>query len=143
MPVQAIRLANLQALIQSFEHLGVTGRDAQAALLGCATTGFKLQSMLEGTPVPALFASRVEHSLCKPRGWLDEQHLDQSDAFDVGPFLTGRSDCLCDRAALNQMVDPGSPDSLVTSNIATPPICLPPAPYSGSASTESSDTVPS
>jgi len=74
MTVQTARLENLRSVIRLLEEDGFGTRQAQVAYLGNAVTAVKLQAMLDGSHIDALFADHVEHVLFKPRGWMSEHH---------------------------------------------------------------------
>ena len=76
MPSQAIRRANLRAILHRLASEGYGTREAQALYLGRAVTPNRLEAMLAGAEIPALFAAHVEHVLFKPKGWMSEPHPD-------------------------------------------------------------------
>jgi hypothetical protein len=78
MPVQAARLANLRAVIRVLEQDGLCTRASQVAFLENAVSASRLQTMLDGGHIHALFAEHVEHVLFKPRGWMSEVHIPES-----------------------------------------------------------------
>ncbi|MGN6482664.1 hypothetical protein [Luteibacter sp.] len=73
MPTQAARRANLRVVIEQLEQDGLSSREAQAHFLGEAVTARRLQAMLEGAYIDALFAGHIEHVLFKPRGWMSKE----------------------------------------------------------------------
>jgi hypothetical protein len=82
MPVQAARLANLHIVIRLLKEDGLVTRESQAAFLENAVTAFKLQAMLDGAHIDALFSEHVEHVLFKPRGWMNECHSAEARDMD-------------------------------------------------------------
>lgn len=76
MPTQAIRRANLRAILLRLASEGYGTREAQALYLGRSVTPNRLEAMLAGADIPALFAARIEHVLFKPKGWMSEPHPD-------------------------------------------------------------------
>ena len=79
MPIQTARFANLRRIIDALEQRGFLCRQSQANFLGTAASARALQSMLDGVPIPLLFAEHVEHLLSKPRGWMSQHHDDLND----------------------------------------------------------------
>jgi hypothetical protein len=87
MPVQTARLANLRSVVRLLEQDGLVSRQAQVEFLGNTVTVMKLQAMLEGAHIGAMFAEHVEYALFKPRGWMSELHEGASTASDEASGL--------------------------------------------------------
>ncbi len=86
MPVQAARRANLRSIICLLEEDGLVTRQSQVEYLDSPVTASRLQAMLDGSHIHALFAEHVEHVLFKPRGWMSEVHSPETMK------LAGRTD---------------------------------------------------
>jgi hypothetical protein len=88
MPIQTARLANLRSVIRLLEQDGLVSRQAQVEFLDNPVTAEKLQTMLDGGHIGALFAEHVEHVLFKPRGWMSEVHTDEAiPTVETGPLV--------------------------------------------------------
>ncbi|MGF6492778.1 hypothetical protein ABIE56_000935 [Luteibacter sp. 621] len=88
MPTQAARLAKLRAVITVLEREGMSSRKAQARYLGNVVTPRRLQAMLDGGRIDALFAAHVEHVLLKPRGWMSGGTEARSREHDIEDLST-------------------------------------------------------
>lgn len=70
--VQEHRRANLRTLLGELDRAGLTGLDAQAALL--VTNSVNLENMLARADIGDLFARNTEWTMHRRDGWLDEDH---------------------------------------------------------------------
>ena len=70
MHTQNVRHAKLLEVLTQLERDGYCSRESQAIYLGGAVTARRLEAMLAGADIPALFAGRIEHVMFKPRGWM-------------------------------------------------------------------------
>lgn len=72
MHTQRFRHVKLVEILEQLAREGYCSRESQALYLGGAVTARRLESMLAGADVPALFASRIEHVMFKPKGWMSQ-----------------------------------------------------------------------
>lgn len=67
-----VRRTNLHGLLRELAREGLSGLDAQAALL--LTRGTALKGMLDGDPISHVFARNVEWTMQRRVGWMDDDH---------------------------------------------------------------------
>jgi len=79
MDLQAIRRSNLRTVLANLERDGYVTREAQALFLGSSVAASRLDSMLAGGYITAMFVNHVEHTLFKPRGWMSQCHEHSTD----------------------------------------------------------------
>ena len=72
MHTQRVRHVKLVQILEQLASEGYCSRESQALYLGGAVTARRLEAMLAGADIPALFASRIEHVMFKPKGWMSE-----------------------------------------------------------------------
>ena len=72
MRTQDARHTKLIEILKQLEREGYCSRESQALYLGGSVTARRLEAMLAGADVPALFASRIEHVMFKPKGWMSQ-----------------------------------------------------------------------
>ncbi|MDF4005074.1 hypothetical protein P3W33_16865 [Luteibacter sp. PPL552] len=83
MHTQSCRHWNLARLLSRLERLGHVTADDQAHALSHIVTPGKLMRMTLGGPIPSLFARALEHTVAKPKGWLDHRHPATDDVLDT------------------------------------------------------------
>lgn len=74
MSIQIARRNNLRALVADLQQQGVHDWDEIARRVGCTAGATRLKSMLDRGFIGAWFSHCLEHSLSKPRRWLDQDH---------------------------------------------------------------------
>lgn len=83
MDIQSARRKNLRALVGGLQRQGVTDWDEIARQVDCTAGAKRLRHMLDRGFIGPWFSHCLEHSLHKPRGWLNEDHAAEVDAGDV------------------------------------------------------------
>ncbi|MDR6640855.1 hypothetical protein J2X57_000049 [Luteibacter sp. 1214] len=97
MSTQSARRNNLRALVADLQQQGVEDRDEIARRVGCTAGAARLRSMLREGFIGSWFSHCLEHSLNKPRRWLDEDRTvpaelaAENDALEM-PQTTDRQD---------------------------------------------------
>jgi len=89
MHTQSIRHVNLTKILEQLESEGYISRESQALYLGGAVTAGRLESMLAGADIPALFASRIEHVMFKPKGWMSTPDTTNTPGREHTPSPSG------------------------------------------------------
>lgn len=79
MTIQSARRNNLRALVAELQHQGVDDWDEIARRVGCTAGAPRLRSMLDKGFIGSWFSHCLEHSLNKPRRWLDEDRTPSPD----------------------------------------------------------------